>query len=276
MARKYLFADESGNFDFRCHEQYPGASRYFAVGTVLIVGDAAVEALEADMLKLKRQLAWNNVVHDDALHAAQDPQAVRNAVFELLRDHDFKVDVTLLEKAKSQPQLRSSDPTFYQYAWWFHFKYVAPNYIKAGDELMVVAASLGTKKKRQAFKGAVESVVSQCTDIRVPRQIAFWPVEAQPCLQVADYSVWAVSRAWEKGDDRARQQLGSKLRSEWDYFRWGPTYYYGPPSQGLPKCVNPESARARAQSPGALLADPGTQSLSNHKLAASAQVSACH
>jgi hypothetical protein len=231
MSRKYLFADESGNFDFRDHKQYPGASRYFSVGTVMIEGDSAVEAIEADMLKLKRQLAWNNVVHDDALHATEDPQAVRDAVFDLLRGHEFKVDVTLLEKAKSMPRLRVDDPGFYQYAWWFHFKYLAPRYVRPGDELMVVAACLGTKKKRAAFKQAVESVVTQCTDVRIPRQVAFWPVESQPCLQVADYTVWAVTRAWEKGDDRARNQLGNKVRTEWDYFRWGSVYYYGPKSR---------------------------------------------
>jgi hypothetical protein len=232
VARKYLFADESGNFDFRDHQQFPGASRFFSVGTVMIEGDAAVEALEADMLKLKRKLAWNNVVHDDALHATEDPQAVRNAVFEVLGRHDFRVDVTLVEKAKSMPRLRLDEPTFYQYAWWFHFKYLAPRYFQAGDELMVIAASLGMKKKRRAFKKAVESVVRQCTDVRVPRQVAFWPVESQPCLQVADYAVWAVSRAWEKGDDRAKQQLGTRVRSEYDFFKFGSTYYYGPRARG--------------------------------------------
>ena len=128
------------------------------------------------------------------------------------------------------PRLRVDEPTFYQYAWWFHFKYLAPLYIKEGDELMVVAASLGTKKKRKAFKLAVESVVTQCTDYRVPRHVVFWPVDASPCLQVADYAVWAVTRAWELGDGRARAQLGDKVRSQYDYFRFGSRYYYGPKS----------------------------------------------
>ena len=57
MPKKYLFADESGNFDFRDNGRFPGASRYFSVGTVMIEGDDAVAALDADMLKLKRELA---------------------------------------------------------------------------------------------------------------------------------------------------------------------------------------------------------------------------
>lgn len=222
-----MFSDESGNFDFRDHARYPGASRYFAVGTVMIDGDDAVHALEADLLALRRELAWNNVTHDDAFHASEDPQAVRNAVFAVLNRHDFRVDVTLLEKSKAQPHLYLDDPTFYQYAWWFHFKYLAPRTFRPGDELMVVAAALGTRKMRAAFRSGVESVVTQCLDFRVPRQIGFWPVESEPCLQVADYAVWAVTRAWEKGDDRALKQLGRKVRTQWDYFKWGADHYYG-------------------------------------------------
>jgi Protein of unknown function (DUF3800) len=227
MTRRYVFADESGNFDFRDHVRYPGASRYFAVGTVMIEGDAAVQALDETLLQLKRDLAWNNVVHDDAFHASVDAQAVRDAVFSAIAPHKFTVDVTLLEKSKSQPKLRVDEPTFYKYAWWFHFKHLAANF-RPGDELLVVAASIGTKRRRNAFKDAVESVVRQCTDVRVPRQVAFWPVEAEPCLQVADYCVWAVGRAWEKGDDRAKSQIAGKVRTEWDYFQWGSIFYYGP------------------------------------------------
>ncbi len=32
MARKYLFADESGNFDFRDPGRYSGATKYFSSG----------------------------------------------------------------------------------------------------------------------------------------------------------------------------------------------------------------------------------------------------
>lgn len=232
MARKYLFADESGNFDFRDHQTCRGASRYFAVGTAMIEGDDAVQALESDMLALKRDLAWKGVVHDDYFHASEDPQAVRDAVFEVIKSHPVTFDVTLVEKAKTQPQLRTDEPTFYQYAWWFHFKHLAPKYVKPGDELLLVAATLGQRKKRTAFRKAVESVVNQCMNVRVPRRVAFWPVEANPCLQVADYGLWAVTRSWERGDDRALDVIRSQVRSQYDYTRNGNTYYYG--SKPLP------------------------------------------
>lgn len=121
--------------------------------------------------------------------------------------------------------------------WWFHFKYLAPRQIHAGDELLVVAATLGWKKKRSAFRNAVQSVVDQCTNIQVPRQVGFWPVEANPCLQVADYGLWAVTRSWEQGDDRALEQVKNKIRTQYDYTSWGSTYYYG--SEPIPKTKIP-------------------------------------
>jgi hypothetical protein len=241
VARLYLFADESGNFDFRDHEQHRGPTRYFAVGTAMIEGDDAVRALEADLLELKRTMAWNGIVHNDFFHASEDPQAVRDAVFEVIDRHPVVIDVTLVEKAKTQPHLRVTEERFYQYAWWFHFKYMAPRYIEPADELLVVAATLGAKKRRAAFRSAVTSVVNQCTNVQVVRRIGFWPVESHPCLQVADYGTWAVTRAWETGDQRALNQVKSKVRSQYDYTSWGSTYYYGSNAIPLKKIISVQS-----------------------------------
>lgn len=104
MARKYLFADESGNFDFRDHQIHRGATRYFAVGTAMIEGDDAVRSLEAEILELKREMAWNGIIHDNYFHASEDPQVVRDAVFEVINRHPVMFDVTLVEKAKTMPR----------------------------------------------------------------------------------------------------------------------------------------------------------------------------
>jgi hypothetical protein len=43
---------------------------------------------------------------------------------------------------------------------------------------------------------------------------------------VADYCCWALSRKWEKGDDRSYALIQDKIRSEFDVFRSGRTFYY--------------------------------------------------
>jgi hypothetical protein len=168
------------------------------------------------------------IVHDSAFHTTEDPQEVRDQLFDTLGGHDLAVDVTLLEKSKAQPHLRTDDVTFYRYAWWFHLRATVgrPGRIRPGDEPMVAAASLGTKRRKRAFTRAVEEVVDRCLPARIARRVTFWPVETQPALLAADYSVWAVHRSWERGDDRATKQLGGELRSENDNFRHARTHYY--------------------------------------------------
>ncbi|HEX6372165.1 MAG TPA: DUF3800 domain-containing protein [Longimicrobium sp.] len=218
MPRISVFADESGNFDF---SRKQGASRYFILTTIACpsfqVGDA--------LLRLRREIAWEGHGTDSEFHATTDTQAVRDRVFDVLRAHDFRIDATILEKAKANPHTRSTEDRFYKLAWWLHMKHVAPRVVRARDELFVVGASLGVKKKRAVMHDAVKDVirrVSPTTDFRT----ASWNAHSEPCLQVADYCCWAVSRKGEKGDDRSYVLIGDKIRSEFDVFRSGRTLYY--------------------------------------------------
>lgn len=217
MPDRYVFSDEAGNFDF---SPKPSASRYFVLCTVTAdhcgVGDA--------LLSLRRELGWKGMHLDRVFHATEDPQAVRDEVFELLSTMDFRVDATILEKRKAQAHLQN-EHAFYKMAWYLHFKYVAPRIAHRSDRLFVAAASLGTKKKRGAFHTAVDDVVRQVSPCRSHR-VAFWPAASDPCLQVADYCTWAIQRAWERGDDRSRALIESKISSEFDVWQSGSQYFY--------------------------------------------------
>jgi hypothetical protein len=229
--KRYLFADESGNFDFRWHEQFAGATRYFAVGTLFSEGEESMRALRHDLMDLRYTLAENGAPVSGAFHATEDQQAVRDAVFAVLGQHDFKVDVTLLEKAKAQPHIRRNDPRFYQYAWFYHFKHFASRYFQPDDQLLVVSAALGTKRTRAAFREAVEDVVTQVCNYRVNKRFGHWDTASDPCLQAVDYVLWAVMRDIERGDPRSRELIEDKIYSVFDLWRVGRTYYYGPRSK---------------------------------------------
>lgn len=229
MAMKYLFADESGNFDFRCHEQFKnGPTKFFAVGTLMMEGEDTVQSLRADLLGLRDTLIKNGTPHHAPFHCTEDPQAVRDAVFEVLQGHNFKVDVTLLEKAKAQPQTRTSDARFYQYAWYYHFKHFSGRYFEPDDELMVVSAALGTRRTRNAFRTSVEDVVRQCCNWTVKKRFGHWDSASDPGLQAVDYALWAVMRDIERSDKRSRVLIDDKIASVYDLWSWGKTYYYGP------------------------------------------------
>jgi hypothetical protein len=141
MARIGIFADESGNFDF---SRGPGASRYFILTTVACADYGVGDAL----LRLRREIAWQGHGVNSEFHATEDSLEVRGRVFRLLCEHEFRIDVTILEKAKAAPCTRASEDAFYQHAWQHHLAHVAPQIVSPTDELFVVGASLGTKKKR--------------------------------------------------------------------------------------------------------------------------------
>ena len=104
-------------------------------------------------------------------------------------------------------------------------KHVAPRVVRPHDELFVVGASLGVKKKRAVTHTAVQDVIRQVSPTTHFRT-ASWNAYSEPCLQVADYCCWALSRKWEQGDERSYALIQNKIRSEFDVFRSGRRLYY--------------------------------------------------
>jgi hypothetical protein len=216
MPEWYVFADEAGNFDF---SNGPGASKYFVLVTLTAehceVGDS--------LLALRRDLGWRGLHLDRVFHATEDPQPIRDEVYAVLGANEFWIDATILEKRKAQPHLRD-ERSLYRMAWYLHFKYLA-KMLRSDDRLFVMASSLGTKKARGALHSAVDDVVRQLSPCASHR-VAFWPADSDPCLQAADYCTWAVQRKWELHDPRSHLLVVPKLRSEFDVWQRGETYYY--------------------------------------------------
>jgi hypothetical protein len=211
MARIFVFADEAGNFDFSGGR---GASRYFILTTVALedcsVGDA--------LLALRRQLAWEGVEQATVdFHATEELQAVRDRVFALLGGLDFRVDVSIFNKAKVTPHLQADQSRFYKQAWFLHFKYVVRQIANTDDEMLVITAALGTKNLRAKFKAAVEDVVYQVAPT-IPARVAQWAGASDPCLWLADWCCWAVQRKWERSDHRSHAFISSKIKSEFEFF----------------------------------------------------------
>ncbi len=219
MARLDLFADEAGNFDF---SRGQGASRYFVLTTVVFPNGhhAVAEALRA----LRFELAWDGVDLEREFHATDDKQAVRDRVYEVLGRHEYRVDATILDKPKARPRIRSSDERFYESAWFFHLTNVLPHILAPEDELHVIAASVGTRRKRDGFFRAVRSAVTGASGARA--QAAYWPAAADLCLQAADYLAWAIQRKWERGDSRSYDLIADRIGLEHDLFYRGTTEYY--------------------------------------------------
>jgi hypothetical protein len=212
----HLFADESGNFDFSRNR---GASRYFILTSVTLRDCATVNTR---FHELRHQMAWEGHDHPGPFHAAIDPGPVRNRVFGLIEAQDLRVDAVVIEKAKAMPHTRTSEERFYQHAWFYLMRYVAPRL--SCSELLVVTASLGTKKRRLAFYEIVQGVMRQVG--RTTYKTACWEATSDSCLQVADYCGWAIQRKWESSDPTPYSRIAGKVKSEYDLFAAGTRLYY--------------------------------------------------
>lgn len=218
MPRISLFADESGDFTFSRDKQ---ASRFFILTTVTMADCAAINA---SLVDLRHALAWEGIDHPGPFHASSDPAPTRARVYDAVASHEFRIDSLILEKPKAQPSIRPTPERFYQYAWFYLMKYLTPQLARAGDQLLVVAASIGTKKKRRAFYSGLQDVMLQVA--AVDWRTACWTAASDPCLQVADYCGWAIQRKWENNDSSAYERIAGKIQSEYDLFRFGRTNYY--------------------------------------------------
>lgn len=219
MPDKFIFADEAGCFTF---EKKQGASKHFVLCTV------ALDSCDVgtDLIQLRRDLAWRGDVElGDYFHACTDAQVVRDAVFEAIKGHKFTIQATIMEKTKAQPVVRVDRPRFYKIGWYFHFKHGIVKLLTPENEALITAASIGTKKERLSFETAVDDVMRQT--VRAKRWATdFWPAQADPCLQVADYCAWAIQRKWEMGDVRSYDLIKDRITYEYDLWRHGTTHYY--------------------------------------------------
>jgi hypothetical protein len=90
--------------------------------------------------------------------------------------------------------------------------------ILRNDQVFIVAAEIGTKKKRAAFRNGVQDILAQCLSYRVPRAFTFWPNASDSCLQLAEYRAWTIQRKYEQSDSRSYGLIDEKIRSEYDLF----------------------------------------------------------
>lgn len=218
MPNKFIFADEAGCFTFN---REPNVSKYFILCTV-VMDDCGVAT---ELLALRRRLAWAGFELGDSFHATTDKQPVRDQVFKIIAAHKFSVQATIMEKCKAQPQVRESRPRFYKYAYFYHFKHGASKQLTDHSETLVTTASLGTKKERGSFEGAVADVMNQTNRSRAWK-VDFMPAQADPCLQVADYCAWAIQRKWEKNDSRSYDLIADKITYEFDLWSHGTKKHY--------------------------------------------------
>lgn len=177
------------------------------------------------LANLRRQLIWEGMKLDDYFHATEDKQNIRDRVYEKITEFDLKIQATICEKSKAQPQVRKEKARFYKYPWYYQFKHGVSKIISNGENVFVTAASIGIKKERVTFCNALDDVMYQ-TFPRAKWAVDFRPSQCDPCLQTADYCAWAIQRKWERGDRRSYDIIRHMISYEYDLWQHGETHYY--------------------------------------------------
>ena len=216
--RTYIYADESGNFDF---SRNAGATRYFLLTTV-VIND---HSLESELLELRRELAWDGVELRVGFHAVNDNRYIRRRLFDTLSKHDFRIDATILEKSKAEHHVRSTPAYFYGFAWYHHLTHIADNDNFRPDELLITASSIGTNEMKNNFRRAVETVRNGFFP-QTEARTTMLSATSDACLQVADYCSWTIFRKWEHGDEQLYRIIADKIELENDLFGSGENRYY--------------------------------------------------
>ncbi len=175
--------------------------------------------------QLRHDLLMKGAPVNDYFHATTDAQVIRDAVYENIVQYEYSVQATICEKAKAQPQITSSKARFYKTPWYYHCKIGLAPLFRDADEVIITAASLGTKKERLTFTNALGDVMRQNLGGK-RHTVDFRPCQADPCLQIADYCAWAIQRKWERGDERSYDLIKNRITREFDLWEHGKHRFY--------------------------------------------------
>jgi hypothetical protein len=138
-------------------------------------------------------------------HAAEDKQATRNRVFEIIRRHldGVRVDALLVEKCKTAPALRVEEK-FYAHMLGQLLQFIlGQHHLEDYVEIIVFTDRLPVQRKRGAVEKAVKQTLASILPAGTRYRVLHHDSKSNFDLQIADYCTWAVYRKWALNDSRA-------------------------------------------------------------------------
>ena len=215
----YIFLDEAGNLDFST-----GGTKYFVLSSLSKFRPFAaykeLTELKYDLIELGANIEY--------FHAAEDTQATRNRVFDVIARHleGVRIDSLIVEKRKTGASLRT-EMRFYPEMLGYLLQYVVERTdLSRVVETVIVTDQLPVARKRDAVEKAIKQTLAAVLPHRVRHRILHHASKSNMDLQVVDYCNWAIYRKWDRGDQRSYATIRSAVSSEFDIFARGTTYHY--------------------------------------------------
>ena len=210
----YIFLDEAGNLDFS-----KNGTRYFVLGG--ITKERPFHAYK-EMTELKYDLVERRM-DLEYFHAAEDNQATRNQVFDIIEKNlaDVAVDAIIVEKQKVAKALHA-DEQFYPKVLGTLLREILRQYPLAEfAEVIVFTDSLPVQRKRAAVEKGVKMTLTAMLPATVRYRVLHHASKSNMDLQIADYCTWAIYRKWNIQDVRSFQRIKTAVRREWDVLQAG-------------------------------------------------------
>ena len=222
--KNYFFVDESGDPTFynrfgKCIVGEEGCSKILLIGFIMTEKPAV---LRKQILKLR-----DEVVNDPYLkgvpslkktgkyfHASVDTPEVREKVFKLLVQLDFKAEFIVARKKEKmfKKRHRGSPNVFYDDIVVKLFT----NKLHLAEKSFIYYEVRGSRKRQEPFEDAIRVAINlfeKKWGTKNDSEVEIFPMSSvgEPCLQIIDYMNWAVQRAFVKGDDRYVKFLEDKI-----------------------------------------------------------------
>lgn len=210
----YLFLDEAGNLDFSRN-----GTKYFVLGG--ITKERPFHAYK-ELTELKYDLVERGMGLE-YFHAAEDNQATRNQVFDIIQKNlaDVAVDSIIVEKQKVAKALHA-DEQFYPKVLGTFLREMLKHYPLAEfAEVIVFTDSLPVQRKRVAVEKGVKLTLAAMLPATVRYRVLHHASKSNLDLQIADYCTWAIYRKWNIQDARSFQRIKTAVRREWDVLQAG-------------------------------------------------------
>ncbi len=183
------------------------------------------QALEELRSQLKADPLYNSIPSFKktavAFHAKDDSPEVRSEVFKLLRELPVRAQFIFARKRLRtfRSSFHSKESAFYDHLVTHLFKrslhLASENHIyfeKRGSRPRQLPLTEAVNKAAVSFgemydNGADTTVTVQCQS-----------PTGEPCLQAADYFLWAIQRVFTKREDRFYKTLQDQIEVVWDLY----------------------------------------------------------
>jgi len=215
----YIFLDEGGNLDFS-----PNGTKFYTMSAITAVRPFHLHAPLDDYIY--DLIEWGKNI--EYFHCADDNKHVRDKVFSVIveKQNSFCVDSIVIEKRKTGTTLQ--DPkNFYPKMLGYLLRYVVEQLDRSHiDEVIVITDSIPVARKKQAIEKAIKQTLAEMLPVDCKYRVLHHASRSHFGLQIADYCNWAIFRRWEREDDLYWRKIKACIKSEFNIFRLGNTYYY--------------------------------------------------